>query len=77
MMSRTRKDAAAQYRAAVKSSELRRLRDEFALAFLPHAINDAMRNYDHVCPTVVERAGRIAYEAADALLMARALDELV
>lgn len=48
------------------------LRDEFALAWLPHAINQAIAGYNHVCPTVIGRAQQIAYEAADAMLKARA-----
>lgn len=50
----------------------RTLRDEFALAWLPHAINQAIAGYNHVCPTVIERAQQIAYEAADAMLKVRA-----
>ncbi len=47
------------------------LRDEYALAWLPHAINDAIKGYGHVCPTVIERAQNIAYNAADAMMKAR------
>ena len=57
---------AAKWREAIEARKA--LRDRFALAFLPQAITDALRGYDHICDTVIQRAHAAAYGAADQMI---------
>lgn len=47
------------------------LRDEFAMAALPHCMADAVKGYGHIFPDLAARAVKAAYECADAMMKAR------
>lgn len=47
------------------------LRDSFAAAAYPLALQDAIKGYGHLCEPVTERAAREAYEAADVAMVYR------
>lgn len=49
-------------------SEIRTLRDDFAVQAAQAALTDALRGYGFICPTVTAEAARLAYEVADAML---------
>ena len=47
------------------------LRDAFAAAAYPKALEAAIKPYGHLCDAVTERAAREAYEAADVAMLYR------
>lgn len=47
------------------------LRDSFAAAAYPLALQNAIKGYGHLCDVVTQRAAREAYEAAEVAMVYR------